>query len=339
MGLAAVLALAISVSDLIGQVHSAETTYYAALPAAAKDGGSPQVFDYYLRLFDAETLLNSLNEPLPSGYSADQYRQYAVNVAHMDLNVVRQLMQRNYTPVTAEPGLREVFLKSSADGTMQPSALYVPQSYKPGAATPVVVFLHGHGQSESELMSPFYIRELADSTGSIVIAPYGRANYDFRGPALSDVYDALAAVQHTFSVDRRRIYLAGYSMGGFSVFEVAPSQPMTWRAVMCISGGLLNEDIRTVMATMRQLPTYVVTGSKDDSIDTAYTTATAEFIAGFNERVSYYSVQGGTHRVVTLLPQLRQAWADMHSGTVRQAPEGFARFSLPRSPSMPVVKP
>lgn len=337
MGLAVVLALVVSVSDLLGQVRAAEPSYYAAMPAAAKDGGSPQVYDYYTRLFQDETLLHAVSEPAPSGFTAEQFRDYAVDVSRMDLDVVHQLMARKYTSVSAAPGLREVFVKSSADGTMQPSALYVPSSIRAGVAAPVVVFLHGSGQSEGDFMAPFYMRELANSTGSIVIAPYGRGNTDFRDAAVSDVYDALAAVRRTFSVDARRIYLAGYSMGGFSVFEIAPRHPDVWRSVMCISGGLLNRDSNIADATMRQMPLYVVTGTQDSVVDTAYTTASAGYIASFNDRVSFYPVDGGTHRIVTLMPRLQQAWSDMHSGTVRQVPSDFARVFLPHAPSAAIA--
>lgn len=328
-----VLALAMSVSDLLGQVRAAETSYYAALPRAAKDGGSPQVYDYYKRLYDDESLLNSLSGPVPSGYTAVQFRDYAVDVARMDLDVVHQLMERKYTSITTAPGLREVFLKSSLDGTMQPSALYVPPSVKTKASVPVVVFLHGSGQSEADFMAPFYMRQLADSTGSVIIAPYGRENTDFRNGAVTDVYDALAAVRKTFNVDPRRIYLAGYSMGGFSVFEIAPLHPEMWSSVMCISGGILNQDADRVSATMRQLPTYVITGRNDGVVDSAYTTASAGYLASFNDRVSFYPVDNGNHRLVTLLPLLGQAWADMHVGTVRQVPSAFARYELPHAPA------
>jgi predicted esterase len=102
---------------------------------------------------------------------------------------------------------------------------------------------------------------------------------------------------------------------------------------MCISGGLLNQDANIATATMRQLPLYVVTGTDDNVVDTAYTTASAGYMASFNDRVSFYPVDGGTHRIVTLLPRLRQAWTDMHAGTVRQVPSDFARVFLPRAPS------
>ena len=50
---------------------------------------------------------------------------------------------------------------------MQPVAVYVPSTYVPGRKAPLVVFLHGHPQSESSLISPPYIAELAERSGCL----------------------------------------------------------------------------------------------------------------------------------------------------------------------------
>ena len=66
---------------------------------------------------------------------------------------------------------------------------------------PLIVMLHGHPQSETQLLAPLYIAQLAERTGTIVVAPWGRGYYDFRG-SVSDVYDALHAATRAFAIDR-----------------------------------------------------------------------------------------------------------------------------------------
>ena len=186
---------------------------------------------------------------------------------------------------------------------MQPVAVYVPASYVPGKAAPLIVFLHGNPQSESQLLAPRFVRELAEANGTILVAPYGRGYYDFRGTK-EDVYDALDAAEKAFTVDPRKRFLVGYSMGGFSVFEVAPDRPNTWTAVMCISGALLGSDAPRVLAFMPSTPFYVLTGLKDESIPTQYPTVTASYLSQQGIPVSFYSLPDGIHRLISLLPIL-----------------------------------
>ena len=125
-------------------------------------------------------------------------------------------------------GLAETLVRSSRDGTMQPVSVYVPATYSGARAAPLMLLLHGRPQSESQLLAPDFLHKLADATGTILVAPWGRGYYDFRGSS-SDVYDALHAALDAFRIDGRKKYLAGYSMGGFSVFEVATAHPMIGR--------------------------------------------------------------------------------------------------------------
>jgi predicted esterase len=143
------------------------------------------------------------------------------------------------------------------------------------------------------------------------------------------VYDALDAATTAFAVDRRRRFLVGYSMGGFSVYEVAPIHPDDWDAVMSIAGGLLGHDALPVVSTMSQKPFYVLTGSADQSIPTQYPTSTAAFLQSRGMPVSFYSQPGGLHRLITLLPVLTQAWDDMHGGIVRASPPMLGQVPLP----------
>src|SRR5581483_1121081 len=195
-------------------------------------------------------------------------------------------------------------------------AVYVPASYSPGHKAPPIVFLHGHPQSETSLVSPTYVEELAERTGTIVVAPYGRGYYDFQG-SQSDVYDALAAAEQAFTIDPRKRYLAGYSMGGFSVFLVAPMRPNEWSAVMSIAGALLGSRSHEVTSMLPNTPFYILTGARDESIPTQYPAATAVFLRNSGVPVTFYSDPNATHRLYTLRTIFAQAWTDMENGIVR----------------------
>jgi predicted esterase len=330
------LLLGSSAGDQRVSLRSTAAKYLANIAVIAPVAGRETTYDYYERLGDDA---DALGDPaVPQGYTAQQWSQTLARTANLDLNLANQLIDRSFTPMTSIRGLGEVLVRSSIDGTMQPVALYVPSSYVPGSPTPLIVLLHGHPQSETQLLAPTYIAQLAEATKTIVVAPYGRGIYDFRGSA-ADVYDALAAAERAFSVDPRKRFLAGYSMGGFSVFEVAPVHPDDWAAVMSIAGSLLGSDSTRIVAMMRRTPFYVLTGSADDSIPTQYPTATAAFLHNAGIDVSFYSETGGIHRLITILPILTQAWNDMLRGIVRAPPATIGNITLPSNIPMSNLKP
>ncbi len=330
------LLLGSSADDLRVSLRDTAATYLANISKVAPVAGRETTFDYYDRLNEDAELLS--DRSVPSGYTTEDWSQTVRQFAVLDLSLATQLLDGSYRSLVSIRGLGETLVRSSEDGTMQPLAVYVPTSYDAARPAPLIVLLHGHPQSETELLSPPYIAKLAEKTGTIVIAPWGRGYYDFRG-SVADVYDALHAASQAFRIDPRRRFLAGYSMGGFSVFEVAPAHPNEWAAVMCIAGGLLGSDSRRIVTLMRKTPFYVLTGSADESIPTQYPTATAVYLADAGFDVSFYVQSGGIHRLVTLLPILTQAWNDMLAQIVRTPPPQHGNVTLPSAIPMSALKP
>lgn len=333
---ALVLLLGSSADDLRLSLQSTAAAYLAAIATIAPIAGRDTTYDYYDRLADDAELLDESSPP--QGYTATEWSQTVTRIASLDLSLATQLLAHSYRTMASIRGLGEVLIRSSRDGTMQPVAVYVPRDYAPNRPAPLIVMLHGHPQSESQLLAPPYIAALAERTGTIVVAPWGRGYYDFRGSG-SDVYDALHEAVHAFTIDPRKRYLAGYSMGGFSVFEIAPMHADEWSAVMCIAGALLGSDSPHLLAAMPRTPFYVLTGSADESIPTKYPAATAVFLHASGLDVSFYSEPGGIHRLVTLLPILSQAWSDMLHEIVRAPPQSLGNLTLPSAIPINALRP
>lgn len=294
-------------------LHAVAADYYAHAGQVAIVAGRDTTMDYYDRLLDDATLQKV---PAPNQYPAQAWEQTIDAESQLDVSLATQLLRGSFQPMEEIRGLGETFVRSSVDGTMQPVAVYVPASYVAGRAAPLLVFLHGSLQPESHLLAPQYVQELAEQTGTIVVAPYGRGAYDFLG-AESDVYDAFDAANRFFTIDPRRRYLAGYSMGGFSVFRIAPMHPNDWSAVLSVAGSLLASRAPRLVATMASARFYVVTGARDDNVPTLYPTATAIFLRDSGLQVSFYSKLDGTHSLYSLRSTLAQAWNDMERGVVR----------------------
>jgi poly(3-hydroxybutyrate) depolymerase len=310
-------------------LRSLAATYYAKAGQVSSVAGPDSTMDYYDRLLGDIALLS---EPAPTRYSAEMWRRLLQTESQLDASLATQLLRNAYQPLTAIRGLGETFVRSSSDGTMQPVAVYVPTTYSAQQPAPLVIFLHGSGQAESHLLAPQFIQDLAEQSGTIVVAPYGRGDFDFTG-AERDVYDAFDAASRAFTIDSHRRYLAGYSMGGFSLFKIAPMHPADWSATMCIAGSLLASRAPRVAATLPQVRFYVVTGARDDNVPTAYPTATAIYLRDVGMAVTFYSQPDGTHSLYSMRSTLAQAWYEMEHGVVR-LPAGLTGASnLPEETS------
>jgi predicted esterase len=311
---AAILLVAVTQAKSVPEsLRATAAQYYAEAGKIASVAGPDSAMTYYQRLLDDADLFN---QSRPANYAAETWQQWLENSSNLDLSIATQLLHASYRPMTAIRGLGEALVRSSKDGTLQPVAVYVPRTYTPGAAASLVVFLHGHLQTESHLIAGRYLTDLAEQSNTIIVAPYARGSYDYHDTE-SDVYDAFDAATHAFAIDPHKRYLVGYSMGGFSLFRLAPLHPDDWSAVMCINGSLVASRAAQVMSQMRDKRFYVLTGARDENVPTSYATVTAIFLRDAGLAVSFYSEPDGTHALYSLRPILTRAWGEMVRGVVR----------------------
>ncbi|MCX6561166.1 MAG: prolyl oligopeptidase family serine peptidase [Candidatus Aminicenantes bacterium] len=132
------------------------------------------------------------------------------------------------------PGRRRRAYRSAVDGTLQPYTLQLPAEYSPNKRCPLIVWLHGSGQDDRSL--PIGLNVAAPE--AIVLAPNGRgtSNNYVRDRAQDDIREALADVLGNFSVDEKKIFLGGFSMGGYGVYRTFFENPKPWRGLMVWAG-------------------------------------------------------------------------------------------------------
>jgi pimeloyl-ACP methyl ester carboxylesterase len=269
------------------------------------------------------------NDPAPD-FSVDDWAARLHGIASLDASLTDQIASGNLLSVSGSTGLVERFFKSSVDQTLQPFALYVPAD---SSANPtLVVLLHGNPQTEAEILAMPYFRLLADSTGTIVAAPWARGIAGYFPPADADVYQVADVVATAFHIPANKTYLAGYSNGGFSVFKIAPQRPATWVSIMCISGAIVSSETDSVRRTFLSKRVYVVNGSSDDNIPPDYGARTAGWLTSVNIDTGFYQQPKGTHYLPTLMPVLTRAWRDMLADRIDPSAEAAARAQGPQPP-------
>ena len=139
----------------------------------------------------------------------------------------------------------------NADGSESPYVVFVPHTYDGTKPVPVILFLHGAGETKGGKMLPVqqglapHIKGRREKTfPAIVIIPQAEsARTKVGGRWYADAPDgqrALAMLDATmkeYKVDPDRQYLTGLSMGGFGTWHMAFSHPDRWAAIVPICGG------------------------------------------------------------------------------------------------------
>lgn len=160
--------------------------------------------------------------------------------------------------------------RSPVDGSDQPYRLYVPSSYHPERAMPLVIALHGSGGNENSFFDDeaHYpakdgLKQAAEKFGVLAACPTARGNTNYRGPGENSVLCVLEDVRKRFRVDEDRIYLTGHSMGGTGSADLAFHRPGLFAAVAPLAAA---RSIRWVAANAGHTPFWWIGGEKDQDI-------------------------------------------------------------------------
>src|ERR1043166_2613292 len=143
---------------------------------------------------------------------------------------------------SAPTGLHPLSLGRERDGK-----LYVPQAYDATAALPLIILLHGAGQSSAEWFGSYGRR--AESMRSILLAPDSRGQtwdvaYGGFGPDVAFINHALQAVFSRYNVDARRIALAGFSDGASYALSLGLANGDVVPNVIAFSPGFMVRAVR-----------------------------------------------------------------------------------------------
>jgi dienelactone hydrolase len=124
---------------------------------------------------------------------------------------------------------------SKVDGSVQPYALSLPEKVDPqsGKRWPLYVKLHGRGSTLNEVsfIKRHDNKPLAEGQDWIQLDIFGRVNNAYRWSGETDVFEAMADVEHRFRIDNKRITLHGFSMGGSGAWHLGLHYPSLWSSV------------------------------------------------------------------------------------------------------------
>lgn len=207
-----------------------------------------------------------------------------------------------------------------------PYRLYVPEDYDSNIAYPVILFLHGAGESGGDnekqlnvgMMSPFFELGYYKDFPCIIVAAqvpnptsgtigewvntswkdgsYEIKDMDKTGPTFTEeIQLAKKAVDQTiadYNVDTNRIYVTGISMGGYGTWNIITHYSDFFAAAMPICGA----GDPTKSEYLMDMPIWCFHGDEDNSVPVSGSRDMYDAISAYDtNKIKYTEWTGGGH--------------------------------------------
>ncbi|MEQ1817311.1 MAG: PHB depolymerase family esterase [Terricaulis sp.] len=161
------------------------------------------------------------------------------------------------------------------DGQTRFVGVYQPSTYRRGQPAPLIVALHGRFSSPQALHAMSGLAAVAEQRGAVVIYPEalngfwndgGHTILNRPGEPVDDAGFIAAAIQaatEDFTIDRSRIFVAGYDSGGGMAYALACHPPAPLAGVTVVSA-LMWDYARDQCSAAPPTPILIVHGRRDD---------------------------------------------------------------------------
>ncbi len=185
--------------------------------------------------------------------------------------------QSVFPDFSLEPNVEQAVYSAVEGGS--PSAMFAPLHYEPNYAYPLLVWLHGPADNESQLRR---IMPTLSMRNYVAVAPRGlspvgrekgratKATWDTSTDHLpataACVFDSIERACSRFNVAANRIFLAGFDRGGTMAFRLAMAYPGRFAGVLSLGGCLpVGGGLLSRLSEVRSLPVFMASGKNSEA--------------------------------------------------------------------------
>ncbi len=170
--------------------------------------------------------------------------------------------------------------------------MYRPRDYTARRRWPLILFLLGAGESGDDGVRPTRVgigralEQYPERYPAVVVLPQCPPGENWQRKALQGAMAALDETMTIDSIDERRVYLTGLSMGAFGSFLLATARPERFAAVVPICGG---GQPRAMAPVLAQVPLWIFHGAEDSVVPVQFSREMAEAIRAEHPRELRYT--------------------------------------------------
>ncbi len=198
------------------------------------------------RIADVEVYLDAVRRPLKYGerlYAPRDTTPLAQAMQTLNTGIERaDQLAKGQTPWMIQSGVRGFY--SRLDGSAQPYILTMPDRFDPAAPGPYRLDIFLHGRDDTTLEQQFMAKSTTGYTSKplgpgpdrFMLQPYGRYTNANRFAGEVDGLEAIESVARTYPIDRNRLVMTGFSMGGASAWSYGLHYADRWAAVSAGAG-------------------------------------------------------------------------------------------------------
>ena len=192
--------------------------------------------------------------------------------------------------------------------------LYVPSSYTAGTPLPLLLVLHGKGGSAEGVAEMTGFSGLAEEQNFIALYPNGlEQQWNFvkdppgytrmRQDDVGFLLELVDEITRQYAVDDRRIYVTGFSNGGFMTQRLACSAPERFAAFASVGGAGFG-GLDALCQTPSALSLMLMHGTKDTVVP--WSGHTRRRLESVTETFAFWSIYTGCNGDLTetSLPQM-----------------------------------
>jgi predicted peptidase len=193
----------------------------------------------------------------------------------------------------------------NADGSESKYVLFVPHAYDGMKEFPVILFLHGSGETKGDRSGKMpveqgigpHIKRNEKSFPAFVVIPQSekrtwQADSDDGKRAMA----MLDATMKEYKIDAKRQYLTGLSMGGYGTWSHAAAYPDRWACFAPVCGGVRNSaDVSTVAEKVKDIPCWCWHGDQDAAVKVDKSRELIEAMKKLGAKPRYTELEYVTH--------------------------------------------
>lgn len=235
-----------------------------------------------------------------------------------------ELMSKNYIEYMRDEGkgvdIQTIFESAEIKngGTTIPYRIYVPFNYTPEKEYPILINLHGSGHRGDDnskhigIIKPLFTNASLHVDDAIVICPqcpannkwvdtdWGASSYTVskvpESNELRTVVKLIEEIKEKYSVNEKRVYVCGFSMGGYGSWDLLMRHPDVFAAgvMMCSSADPTKANV------LKDIPVWAIHGAKDPTVPVEGSRTITEAIkAAGGTKVKYTELPNNEHDVWT----------------------------------------